>query len=162
MDRSVDNQLGVGGGLAMDHYNMEAIPTLVEGFDGARVTQFAAGYDHAAAVTEDGRLYMWGSKLWLEPHEMTALAGETIVQVACGRVYTVALSQDGKVFTFGKGSSNCLGHGDRKNQLQPLQIASLANIRVAAYVHGAPMASRPLTSIEATDTGEYFCVRLLL
>lgn len=129
-----DNQLGVGGGLSMDHYNMEAIPTLVEGFSGTHVTQFAAGYDHAAAVTEDGRLYMWGSKLWLEPHEMTALSGEPIAQVACGRSYTVALSVDGKVFTFGKGSSNCLGHGDRKNQLQPLQIQSLANIRISSYV----------------------------
>ncbi|KAF1326304.1 Regulator of chromosome condensation, partial [Globisporangium splendens] len=126
------NQLGVGGGLAMDHYNMEAIPTLVEGFNSVSVKQFAAGYDHAAAVTDDGRLYMWGSKLWLEPHEMTALEGETIVQVACGRTYTVALSADGKVFTFGKGSSNCLGHGDRKNQLQPLQIAALTNINVTS------------------------------
>lgn len=130
----VDNQLGVGGGLAMDHYNMEAIPTLVEAFSGMTINQFAAGYDHAAAVTDDGKLFMWGSKLWLEPHEMTILKNEKILQVACGRQYTIALSEDGKVFTFGKGSSNCLGHGDRKNQLQPEQIQVLAGINVTAYV----------------------------
>ncbi|RLN98743.1 hypothetical protein BBJ28_00005348 [Nothophytophthora sp. Chile5] len=128
------NQLGVGGGLAMDVYNMESIPTLVETFNGVAVKQFAAGYDHAAAVTEDGRLYMWGSKIWLEPHEMTAVNEENMVQVACGRQYTVGLTADGKVFTFGKGSSNCLGHGDRKNQLQPVQIQALADIQVTSYV----------------------------
>jgi alpha-tubulin suppressor-like RCC1 family protein len=113
---------------------MEVIPTLVEAFSGVRVTQLSAGYDHAAAVTEDGKLYMWGSKIWLEPHEMTALSGERITQVACGRQYTVGLSEDGKVFTFGKGSSNCLGHGDRKNQLQPVQVQALNGINITSYV----------------------------
>lgn len=132
----VENQLGIGGGLAMDLYNMEAIPTPVEFFNGKRVVQFAAGHDHAAAVTDDGRLYMWGSKLWLEPHEMTILRGEKIVEVACGRQYTIARSEDGKVFTFGKGASNSLGHGDRKNQLQPLQVMDLANVQVTSIAAG--------------------------
>lgn len=129
-----ENQLGVGGGLAMDVYNMEAIPVLIEAFSGVPVKQISAGYDHAAAVTADGRLYMWGSKLWIEPREMTALSGERIVQVACGRQYTVGLGEDGKVFTFGKGSSNCLGHGDRKNQLQPIQVQAVGGINVTSYV----------------------------
>ncbi|GLD94567.1 hypothetical protein PINS_up003178 [Pythium insidiosum] len=130
------NQLGIGGGLTMDFYNMEAIPTPVEFFHGKKVVSISAGYDHAAAVTDDGRLYTWGSKLWLEPHEMTILRGEKIVQVACGRVYTVALSEDGKIFSFGKGNTNCLGHGDRKNQLQPIQITSMANIRATSISAG--------------------------
>ncbi|KAI9906373.1 hypothetical protein PsorP6_003373 [Peronosclerospora sorghi] len=128
------NQLGIGGGLAMDVYNIESIPVLVEAFNGMSVKQIAAGYDHAAAVTEDGRLYMWGAKIWIEPHEMTAVREHKIVQVACGRQYTAALTDDGKVFTFGKGSSNCLGHGDRKNQLQPVQIQALADIKITSYV----------------------------
>uniref|UniRef100_A0AAV1UXL0 RCC1-like domain-containing protein n=1 Tax=Peronospora matthiolae TaxID=2874970 RepID=A0AAV1UXL0_9STRA len=130
------NQLGIGGGLAMDVYNIESIPVLVEAFNGLSVKQIAAGYDHAAAVTEDGRLYMWGAKIWIEPHEMTAVNEHKVVQVACGRQYTAALTDDGKVFTFGKGSSNCLGHGERKNQLQPLQIEALANINVTSVSCG--------------------------
>lgn len=132
---TTENQLGIGGGLAMDVYNIESIPVLVEAFNGLSVKQIAAGYDHAAAVTEDGRLYMWGAKIWIEPHEMTAVNEHQVVQVACGRQYTVALTDDGRVFTFGKGSSNCLGHGDRKNQLQPVQIEALADINVTSYVH---------------------------
>lgn len=54
--------MGIGGGLAMDVYNIESIPVLVEAFNGLSVKQIAAGYDHAAAVTDDGRLYMWGSR----------------------------------------------------------------------------------------------------
>ncbi|KAF1788185.1 Regulator of chromosome condensation 1/beta-lactamase-inhibitor protein II [Phytophthora cactorum] len=116
------NQLGIGGGLAMDVYNIESIPVLVEAFNGLSVKQIAAGYDHAAAVTGtavyDGR----------ERYKMT--------QVACGRQYTVALTDDGKVFTFGKGSSNCLGHGDRKNQLQPVQIQALAGVNMTSVSCG--------------------------
>lgn len=118
----------------MDVYNIESIPVLVEAFNGLSVKQIAAGYDHAAAVTDDGRLYMWGSKIWIEPHEMTAVNEYKMVQVACGRQYTVALSENGEVFTFGKGSSNCLGHGDRKNQLQPVQIEALADVNITSYV----------------------------
>ncbi|KAG3120740.1 hypothetical protein PI124_g1442 [Phytophthora idaei] len=130
------NQLGIGGGLAMDVYNIESIPVLVEAFNGLSVKQIAAGYDHAAAVTEDGRLYMWGAKIWIEPHEMTAVNDYKMTQVACGRQYTVALTDDGKVFTFGKGSSNCLGHGDRKNQLQPVQIQALAGVNMTSVSCG--------------------------
>ncbi|CAH0473955.1 unnamed protein product [Peronospora belbahrii] len=130
------NQLGIGGGLAMDVYNIESIPVLVEAFNGLSVKQVAAGYDHAAAVTEDGRLYMWGAKIWIEPHEMTAMNEHKVVQVACGRQYTAALTDDGKIFTFGKGSSTCLGHGDRKNQLQPVQIQALADVNITSVSCG--------------------------
>ncbi|KAF4146374.1 Regulator of chromosome condensation (RCC1) repeat [Phytophthora infestans] len=130
------NQLGIGGGLAMDVYNIESIPVLVEAFNGLLVKQIAAGYDHAAAVTEDGRLYMWGAKIWIEPHEMTAVNEHKMTQVACGRQYTVGLTDDGKVFTFGKGSSNCLGHGDRKNQLQPVKIQALAGVNITSVSCG--------------------------
>lgn len=132
--------------MTMDFYNIEAIPTLVEAFRGQEIVHIAAGYDHAAAVTSDGRMYMWGSKLWLEPHEMTILANEKIVQVACGRRYTVALSEDGKVFTFGKGNTNSLGHGDHKNQLQPLQVEALSKIKVthiSAGDHHMGVVSEP-------------------
>ncbi|TDH73138.1 uncharacterized protein CCR75_008441 [Bremia lactucae] len=130
------NQLGIGGGLAMDVYNIESIPVLVDAFYGLTVKQIAAGYDHAAAVTEDGRLYMWGAKIWIEPHEMTAVSEHKMVQVACGRQYTAALADDGKVYTFGKGSCICLGHGDRKNQLQPKQIEALTDIQITSVSCG--------------------------
>jgi len=77
----------------MDVYNIESIPVLVEAFNGLSVKQIAAGYDHAAAVTEDGRLYMWGAKIWIEPHEMTAVNDHKVVQVACGRRQGLHLRQ---------------------------------------------------------------------
>ncbi|CEG44772.1 FOG: RCC1 domain [Plasmopara halstedii] len=147
------NQLGIGGGLAMDVYNIESIPVLIEAFDGVTVKQIAAGYDHAAAVTADGRLYMWGAKIWIEPHEMTAVNDHNIVQVACGRQYTAALTDTGKVFTFGKGSSNCLGHGDRKNQLQPVHIQALAGVQITSVSCGDyHMGAIARPHAEAADT----------
>jgi alpha-tubulin suppressor-like RCC1 family protein len=41
----------------------------------------AAGFSHAAAVSEDGKLFMWGMKRYLEPEHMVALDGHTVVDV---------------------------------------------------------------------------------
>ncbi|DAZ97478.1 TPA: hypothetical protein N0F65_009961 [Lagenidium giganteum] len=130
------SQLGQGGGMAVDLHRMESIPALIEALGSERVTQVAAGVDHAAAVTEDGRMFMWGAKLWQEPHQMAGLNDHRVVQVACGSGYTAALTDDGMLFTFGKGSSNALGHGDRKNQLQPVPVAALSNYKLTSIVCG--------------------------
>ncbi|CCI39952.1 unnamed protein product [Albugo candida] len=130
------SQLGLGGGLTVDYYNMETIPVVVEALSNLNVTQVSAGYDHAAAVTKDGKMFMWGAKLWLEPHEMTILQDEEIISVKCGRYYTAALSSTGKLYTFGKGHSSCLGHGERKTLLQPAQIESLDRYNVVSVTCG--------------------------
>lgn len=120
-------QLGHGGSITMDVYSMENYPKEIEAFDKVKIAGIAAGHGHAAAVSEDGRLYMWGMKTWLEPREMTAVSDHHMVQVACGNNFTAALSKEGKVFTFGKGRSSALGHGDRKTKQQPTEIEFLSS-----------------------------------
>jgi alpha-tubulin suppressor-like RCC1 family protein len=62
-------------------------------------------------------------------------------------------TEDGKVFTFGKGSSNCLGHGDRKNQLQPFQISSLDSFNIFSISCGdTHMGGLSRPHGEAADT----------
>jgi alpha-tubulin suppressor-like RCC1 family protein len=33
-----------------------------------KVKAIAAGHSHSAAITEEGHVYMWGLKAYLEPH----------------------------------------------------------------------------------------------
>jgi alpha-tubulin suppressor-like RCC1 family protein len=123
--RCVDGQLGLGGGITMDVYSLENYPRALEGVEGVEFAQIAAGHVHAAALTKDGQLYMWGMKAYLDPHCMTALKEHTLVSVACGTNYTAVLTDKGQLFTFGKGRSSALGHGDRKTKLQPTLVEAL-------------------------------------
>lgn len=129
-------QLGLGGSIAMDVYNMENYPKEIESLQGVKITSIAAGATHSAAIGEDGQLYVWGMKLWLEPHEMVVLKDQRIVDVACGMNFTVAVSDKGEVYTFGKGRTSCLGHADRKTQNQPALVESLAGVNVKSVSCG--------------------------
>jgi len=52
--RTTPGQLGLG-----DRFSREA-PVRVTALDGHRVVRVAAGQQHAAAVTDDGKLFTWG------------------------------------------------------------------------------------------------------
>mmetsp|Transcript_29154 Transcript_29154/g.44085 ORF Transcript_29154/g.44085 Transcript_29154/m.44085 type:complete len:194 (+) Transcript_29154:648-1229(+) len=65
-------QLGVGLGLSVDIYAMEALPRVIEGnLEGRRVVKISTGHSHAAAVTDRGELFVWGSSIHWEPELMT-------------------------------------------------------------------------------------------
>jgi alpha-tubulin suppressor-like RCC1 family protein len=53
----------------------------VEDLSEEKIVAMSAGHSHAAAVTEDGKLFMWGMKRYLEPEHMVALDDETVTDV---------------------------------------------------------------------------------
>lgn len=117
-------QLGLGGGISMDVYSMEAVPLLVEALESKKVAHVAAGHSHSAAVTEEGELYMWGMKIHLEPQVFRVGEGDKVWQVGCGGSHTAVVTEDAhQLFTFGKGSSLCLGHGTRSYTPHPKLVA---------------------------------------
>jgi len=62
--RNEKSQLGVGGGMSIDQFAMESMPMRVEGqIEGKKIVDVSAGYEHTAAVTEDGELFFWGRKV---------------------------------------------------------------------------------------------------
>ena len=136
--RNDQGQLGLGGGLAMDVYALEDLPTeitLPATDDVLKATHVAAGHSHAAVVTPEGRLLQWGAKNALEPAEHVffpeddgdddAFAPPTVAKVFCGGAYTFAASTQGDVYSFGQGSSKCLGHGDKARHPHPKKVAAL-------------------------------------
>ncbi len=84
------------------------------------VTQIAAGYDHALALTEDGEVYTWGSNDYGQlgistdssvktPTKITIGAQETIVSIAAGEKFSLALTEDGTIYAWGNNASQQLG-----------------------------------------------------
>ncbi len=119
--RNEQGQLGLGGGISMDVYSMEAVPLVIEGLQDKKVAYVSAGHSHSAAITENGALYMWGMKNFLEPHvfKIGETGMEKAVQVACGGSHTAVVTEAGQLHTFGKGSSLCLGHGSKSYTPHP-------------------------------------------
>ncbi|KAG5187127.1 putative regulator of chromosome condensation like protein [Tribonema minus] len=139
--RNDAGQLGLGGGFSMDVYAMENLPRQVaedHALGTKKIVAMAAGHSHACAVTDDGKLYMWGMKRYLEPEHMSVMDNETVTDVGCGDKYAAVITQQGDMFTFGKGRSNCLGHGATTTLPQPtlVEFFERHNLRVVKVACG--------------------------
>uniref|UniRef100_A0A7S2MGG3 RCC1-like domain-containing protein n=1 Tax=Helicotheca tamesis TaxID=374047 RepID=A0A7S2MGG3_9STRA len=130
-------QLGVGLGLGVDIYAMEALPRPIEAqLEGRRVVKVAAGHSHAAAVTDRGELFIWGSSVHWEPELMSNLLHTKIVDVVCGQNYTIALAKDGKMYSFGNGKTGVLGQASKSNFPNPTLVEGLADEVVVSMSAG--------------------------
>ena len=159
-----DNQLfAVGsnecGQLGRGHNNENdpdnRVPRPVTGFGLERITLVAAGYGHCAAVTEGGKVLLWGWNAYGQCGTGTAGgnvlaatrcdsgaladADVRVVFVACGGRHTVALTSDGGVIVFGYNGCGQLGAGNNDRQPTPerLACAALAGVRIVGCAAGA-------------------------
>ncbi len=110
---------GADGRLGHGSDEDEALPRRVESLRKFNIVSVAAGYDHSAAVSEDGRLWMWGHGGWYQlgtgnkknMMEPTLVEIESNVkQVSCGGLYPRMLypfmSYPSKYF-YGRVSQRC-------------------------------------------------------
>ncbi|CAM9836171.1 unnamed protein product [Chrysoparadoxa australica] len=135
--RNDTGQLGQGGGLSMDVYCFEDLPVpVLDSMDGEIIVDMSAGHGHAAAVTNDGKLFMWGMKRYLEPEYMSVLEGKKVTGVACGDKITAALTDEGEVYTFGPGKFGSLGHGNTSTEVQPKLVEALQGLKVVKIACG--------------------------
>jgi len=126
--------LGAFGQLGHGDWQAQLLPKKIETFAGQRVVAVSAGERHSLALTADGAAWSWGyggegqlghggQQAQLLPKKVENLAGQRVVAVSAGEAHSLALTADGAVFTWGKGESDCLGHGeDLSNQLLPKKI----------------------------------------
>ncbi|XP_026157789.1 retinitis pigmentosa GTPase regulator b isoform X5 [Mastacembelus armatus] len=85
--------------------------------------KIACGDEHTALITENGKLFMFGSNNWGQlglgskvtvnkPTCVKALKSEKVQLVACGRNHTLIYTAQGQVYTSGGNSEGQLGLGD--------------------------------------------------
>nr|XP_015219953.1 PREDICTED: X-linked retinitis pigmentosa GTPase regulator [Lepisosteus oculatus] len=102
-----------------------------------RVKMLAAGSNMSAALTEEGKLFMWGDnsegQIGLAnkngacvPQEVSV--GKPVVWVSCGYYHSALVTADGQLFTFGESDHGKLG----------LPPQHLNNTRVPQLVQGIP------------------------
>ena len=124
-------------GLGHGSLANEPLPRAIDALRGTRVVAVAAGLEHAAALSIQGTLWVWGKdspfqSLGPLPAVVDELCETCVVAIACGENVIAALAKDGTVYTWGRGEDGELGHGDGKAYNSPKAIESLRDRPMAA------------------------------
>lgn len=113
-------------------------------FGGKSVASIAVGQMYSAAVTTDGGLWTFGIgplghtiSVKQEPEQVEALKGKKVVAVACGSFHMGCVTESGELYTWGSSVWHQLGHGERKNVVEPRRVTALEGKRVVEVSCGA-------------------------
>merc|ERR1739848_975246 len=114
---------------------MRMLPKVVGGeLAGRCVVQVSASQAHTACITNDGKVYSWGSgkfgKLGLGDEDMRTLptvvsgelAGRCVVQVSAGEFHTACVTDEGLVYSWGGNQYGKLGLGDEDMRMLPTVV----------------------------------------
>jgi len=145
---------GEHGQLGDSHFGVDAkdqlVPKRVEFFENHRIVQADCGSIHTAAVTDEGKLYVWGfgehlygiGKPNFNPTPIRLDFKHKIVQVACGQSHMLLLTDTGDVYSWGSGEYGEIGQGAFKAQFKPVLVLvgkNIANVKCGRY-HSAALS----------------------
>jgi alpha-tubulin suppressor-like RCC1 family protein len=120
-------QLGTGSHDEETH----PIPAAVPLADDVRVVQLDAGNSHVIALTDDGRVFSWGSRQPI--HEVTMPSGTQVRSVAAGGSgFDFALTTTGQVLAWGQNGFGQLGDGSVDTRDTPVAVHLPAGAPVTA------------------------------
>ena len=125
----------LGIGRCGGRYNADAhTPFQVQGL--SDIISVVAGYFHNYALTEDGKVWAWGSGWqgqlgvgWkgggYTPMELNLT---DVIEIAAGARHGVALKSDGTVWTWGWNKCGQIGNGETNNVCYPIQVEGVSDI----------------------------------
>ena len=154
---------------------VDGVPRKVEALGGCRIAFVSCGASYAAAVTDDGQLFTWGSfggddhaptlghrhgevLMGTEdgnhyspvPIAVRALRSMHVTQVSCGPEHAAAVTAHGQTYSWGSGDRGRLGIGSEVDAWAPQQVADLAGKRVVQVACGT------VHTLALTVRGELF------
>lgn len=132
-------QLGVG---IFSH--SQKYPEMVKGLDSHITVQAAAGLTHSLVLTEDGKVFSFGSaesgKLGqgmlndsisiAEPKQVKAL--KNVKNISCSVGHSMAVTLENKLFSWGDNYKGQLGNGNKTTEYVPKEILGFINWKVTA------------------------------
>jgi alpha-tubulin suppressor-like RCC1 family protein len=166
MERNVVMSFGTGYFGQLGHNNDSSwdSPRVVQALEsrrlGGKVTAIACGGSHSGALTDTGRVFMWGlnrsgqcgqgavsrgkTDSILEPRVVDFSNSNTtnkdlggIQQLVCGRSHSAALTGTGRVFSWGDAGFGRLGLNDaRKSQPVPAEVTEFRSTPAVALAAG--------------------------
>ncbi|CAH1230080.1 RPGR [Branchiostoma lanceolatum] len=112
-----------------------------------RICAVACGDEHTALITDNGRLYTFGSNDWgqlglghtktaAKPSCVKSLKHEKAKLVACGRSHTLVATEDGKLYAFGNNGETQLGVTGMQTSPSPVLVESMTAQNIIALSAG--------------------------
>ncbi|XP_044297824.1 X-linked retinitis pigmentosa GTPase regulator isoform X2 [Varanus komodoensis] len=131
-------------------------------FKNDKPLQVSCGDEHTSVVTENGKLYMFGSNNWGQlgfgtkntvnkPTCVKALKPEKVKLAACGRNHTVIYTEQGNVYAAGGNSEGQLGLGDTEERSKFHLVSFFTNQHKIIQ-----LAAGSYTSAALTEGGQLF------
>jgi len=71
----------------------------------ANIVQVAAGFDHALALSDEGKLFVWGNNRLGQADIPMKAQGQKFVQIEASVQYSAALTEEGKLYMWGNEST---------------------------------------------------------
>lgn len=128
---------GAHGQLGLGDIKDRDTPTVIEELSHERILMLSCGDRHSFAVTEDGKVYGWGSNEFgqlgcgkkhdtiLRPGIIEGLQGLKIIFISSGDRHSAAITNTGAVYTWGCGTDGQCGHGMFKDVTRPKLVDKL-------------------------------------
>ena len=85
-----------------DKIDLAEIPEEVQE---ANIVNVAAGYDHVLALSDQGKLYVWGNTRLSQADIPQKAQRKEFVQIGASTQYSVALTKDGYLYLWGNGNT---------------------------------------------------------
>jgi alpha-tubulin suppressor-like RCC1 family protein/regulator of replication initiation timing len=147
----------VGKGQVSYFANVEPspLPKLAKSPPNVKFVSVSAGDYHAVAISDDGKLYSWGSGMYgvlghcdtsdqLVPRLIFFTEKLVFVKVAASSTHTLALTNEGVVYSWGRNQFGQLGFGDTKDQTFPKKVEPSVNAKfkdvAAGYFHSVALS----------------------
>ena len=120
-------------------------PTLISNDN--NIVKIAFGSRHALALTDNGKIYVFGDNRWgqlglgdnndhNDIYTLKSLENfNNIIEVATGDCHSLILMNTGQVYSFGNNFQGCLGLGNIVNKNRPTLIENFTNIVKIAAGH---------------------------
>jgi alpha-tubulin suppressor-like RCC1 family protein len=137
-------QIGNGRSGLLEY---QSIPKKVNDFNDEKVKQISCGYLHSMALTENGRVFIWGRNNWenivctdfmdfngrkegtLKSPTLIGTKGNrktsvTFDKISCGDSHNLLLSSEGVIYSFGSNDCGQLGIGNVRRICKTYRILS--------------------------------------
>ncbi|XP_064600028.1 probable E3 ubiquitin-protein ligase HERC4 isoform X2 [Liolophura sinensis] len=122
--------------------DLHRTPRLVKALSGQKVIQVSCGECHSLVLTNDSRVFTWGSNSFGQlgigknrsgqksPQLLDCLKGIPMRMITAGANHSCVLSLSGALFVWGKNSFGQLGVNDQKDRHFPTLCKSLRSLKV--------------------------------
>jgi len=132
---------GSKGKLGNNSEKSESTPFHVKELRGARAVDIGCGSDFTAMLSVRGDIYTWGSgdsgrtgtgtvdNVFI-PVCLSTFGQLNVVEMSVGLDHVAAVTDAGELYTWGYGSNGRLGHGDQGDQLVPLRVEALKDVKI--------------------------------